>query len=97
MQKDPQSAEETDKYFHFAFGLMYDYGHGLRKNNDNAMREYVRAANLGHHGAFSNIGVKISLGEGVPMDDKLGCEYFAKAAEADDIGGNHILFFVDIL
>ena len=55
----------------FLAGMMYDIGHDVAQNHGEALRWYLKAAQLGHVGAVGaqyNLGAAYYLGYGVAQD-----------------------------
>ena len=63
---------------------MYGEGLGVPQDYAEAVRWYRMAAEQGHTGAQSNLGVMYAKGEGVPQDDVLAHMWFNLAAAAGE-------------
>lgn len=56
-----------------------------------ARRHYERAAELGHAGAMTNLGLIHSNGLGIKRDQRLATEWFERGSRAGDPGGTYNL------
>jgi TPR repeat protein len=62
---------------------MYYKGEGVTKSIEKAIELLTQAANQGHAGAQSNLGVRHVKGEGVDQSNELAREWWIKAAVQD--------------
>ena len=62
-------------------GNLYDHGHGVLKNHEEAARWYRRAAEQGNAPAQYNLGLMYSKGKGVPKDYIESVRWYRLAAE----------------
>ena len=69
-----ESAEQGDAAAQYNLGVRYDTvryytGAGVPRDDAEAVRWYRLAADQGHAGAQSHLGLKYEYGQGVPQDD----------------------------
>jgi len=68
-----------------------DGRHGFEQDYTKALEYWHRASELGHAGAYYNIGVAHSRGDGVEEDNKKAIHYYELAAIRGDINARHAL------
>jgi TPR repeat protein len=61
-------------------GWMYEHGHGVAQDDEQAARWYREAADQGVADSQYNLGVLYANGRGVPRDDKEAVFWYRKAA-----------------
>ena len=66
-------------------------GQGVAKDERQAVRLFLKAAEQGNVDAQFNVGAMYFSGRGVPIDDQLGKIWLGKAAEQGDAGAQHLL------
>ena len=64
----------------YSLGIMYDFGHGVVKDGQQATAWYRRAADQGHADAQYDLGVSYAKGEGVPRNDSMAYFWFLLAS-----------------
>ncbi len=69
LDKIREKAEQGDAESQFQFGGMYALGEDVPKNDKEAVKWYLNAANQGHPKAQYNLAVMYSRGIGVVKDD----------------------------
>jgi TPR repeat protein len=74
-------AEQGDGRAQSLLGLIYYNGHGVRRDEREAMKWFRRAADQGDAAAQLQIGVMYSGGRGVPQDYSEAASWYQKAAE----------------
>lgn len=80
-----QLIQAAQTYSQFALGRLYESGKGVPQDLQEAVRWYVRAADLGYDRAQLRLGRLFRDGaEGVPQNGQLAEQYFKKAGD----GGN---------
>ena len=65
---------------------MYDKGHGVPQNYNQAVHWYKKAAEQGDASAQNNLGIMYAKGQGVPTDDVQAYAWLAVSA----VNGNQI-------
>ncbi len=70
-----------DRYAHYVIGNYYAEGFGTAKNEDEAMRQYLLAAEQGVGQAQAILGRAHFRGEGVPKDVMAALTWSLRAAE----------------
>ena len=68
---------------------MYHKGEGLEKDNQEAMKWFLKAAEHGHARAQNAIGRMYNFGEGVKQDYQEAMKWYLKAAEQGDAHAQH--------
>jgi len=71
---------------HYADGL-----HGLPKNQDKRLELWHQAGELGHSGAYYNIGNAYMIGKGVQRDMEQARQFWEKAAMLGHVGARRNL------
>ena len=66
-------------------------GRGVPQDDGEALRWYRLAADQGHAGAQSNLGLTYANGRGVPQDDDEAARWFRLAADQGHAGGQYTL------
>jgi TPR repeat protein len=66
-------------------GNLYYFGHGVAKDNDQAVFWYRKAAEQGDKGGEANLGQAYLRGEGVAKDEAVGEAWIRKAADHGDL------------
>ena len=74
-------AEQGDVEAQFALGAMYNYGKGVPKDYQLAVKWYKLAAEQGDAESQNLLGLMYDLGNGVPQDYQLAIKWFRRAAE----------------
>lgn len=68
----------------FYLGLMYSHGLGVARDQKEAAKWYLKAAELGHGRAQFIVGLKYDRGQGFVRDYKEAVKWYRKAAELGD-------------
>jgi len=68
---------------------------GLPQDNDKAIELWHRAADLGHAGAYFNVGCSYDGGLGVKQDEKKAIHYWELAAIGGDVYARHNLGVIE--
>tara|TARA_B100001123_G_scaffold451141_1_gene627540 strand:+ start:50493 stop:51167 length:675 start_codon:yes stop_codon:yes gene_type:complete len=76
-----QLAEQGNVEAQMSLGTIYQFGDGVRQDQTEAFKWYLRAAKRGDPRAQSNIGSMYSTGEGVPRDYAKSVQWYRKAAK----------------
>ncbi|GAB5354418.1 hypothetical protein AAMO2058_000117300 [Amorphochlora amoebiformis] len=78
----------SDPESQYAVGMKFFQGkeEGIKQDYQQALVWWTKAANQGHPGALTNIGVMHFRGLGVPKDEKTAAGYYQKAAKQNDAG-----------
>ena len=76
-----QLAARNDGYAHYVIGNYYAEGFGTTRNKDEALRQYLLAAELGVGQAQAIVGRAYFNGEGVPRDSLAAQNWSLRAAE----------------
>jgi uncharacterized protein len=66
---------------------MYEKGEGVQRDDSEALRWCVAAAEQGHAGSQNNLGVRYETGEGVTKDIVQAFRWYSKAAANGDSNG----------
>jgi TPR repeat protein len=74
------SAEAGDASAQFNLGKAYEYGNGVLKNDESAVKWYRKAADQGNPDAENRLGVMYRLGQGVSRDKEEAVRWYHKAA-----------------
>ncbi len=75
-------ADSGDPEAQFAIGRMHGWGHGVKKNNVEAVFWFRMAARQGHKEAQASLAKRYISGmSGVPQDYALAAKWYRKAAE----------------
>ncbi len=89
-ESDLQSAggrdQDEDAETQFHLGLMFSNREGEAQDPAQAVRCYLKAANLNHPLAQFNLGLMYAKGEGVAQNDGEAIIWIRKAAEQGDAG-----------
>ncbi len=75
-------AEEGNAAAQKTLGLMYEYGRGVAKDENEAIGWYTKAALQGDAVLQHDLGVKYFLGQGVPQDYKGAAKWWRMAGDA---------------
>ncbi len=89
-------AEQGDAEAQKMLGILYDYGHGIRADADEAMRWYLLAANQGHPAVQYQVGAKYFHGDGVNKDIEAAARWWELAASGGQVDAQFnlgILYF----
>ena len=83
---------DNDSHAMFNLGCNYDYGEfGLPQNRAKGLEFWHRASELGHSGAYYNVGYGYHVGNGVERDLKKAQHYWELAAMGgDDTARNNL-------
>ena len=65
----------------FVLGWCYEQGRGVKRDLDEAMRWYTKAAKQGFAAAENNLGFLYSVGVGVPADTVVALRWYCRAAQ----------------
>jgi hypothetical protein len=79
-------AQQGHPVAQFNLGVKYDFGQGVQKDSEHAVRWYRLAAAQGHGGAQFNLGGMYFEGLGVPRDLVRATMWFTLSAEAGVAG-----------
>lgn len=74
-------AEQGNAESQYRLGRLFETGHGVPRNDGEAVEWYRRAAEQGHASAQYRLGAQYVLGDGVPQDGDEGAMWFRRAAE----------------
>ncbi|WP_264769424.1 Dot/Icm type IV secretion system effector CoxTRP1 [Coxiella burnetii] len=66
---------------YYLIGFLYQGGRGIKRNDEEAVRWYCKAAEAGLPAAMQSLGVAYSEGLGVVRNDKEAFDWFRRAAE----------------
>ena len=84
--------EMNDAYALSDFGAFYAEGqYGLPQNYNKALELWHRAGELGHSGAYFNIGTSYEDGRGVGRDEQKANYYYELGAMVGDVNARHKL------
>lgn len=75
-------AEQGDSQAQVTLGIMYDFGHGVRKDAVEAIRWYIKAAEQGIPFVQHDVGVKYFQGQGVEQDYLKAAYWWEQSANA---------------
>lgn len=75
-------AEQGDSDAQVTLGLMYDYGHGVNRDQTTAIKWYTKAAEQGIPVVQHDLGVKYFQGNGVTQDYAKAADWWEQAANA---------------
>jgi len=76
------SRSESDSWGHYMLGYLYQHGHGVDLDLDEAFRLYTLGAELGHAAAQHALAVSYINGQGVTKNPELGLLKWEKLASA---------------
>lgn len=79
-----QLADQGDDNAQYNLGIMYFEGHGVPKNDAEAVKWYRLAANQGNAAAQYNLGVIYAEGYGVPQDYAEAAKLYRLSADQGD-------------
>ena len=71
----------------FYYGVCYDFGYGIPKDEETAFEWYLRSAQQGYADAMGNVGFDYHYGSGTQQDYHKALEWYQKAAENGDAHG----------
>jgi tetratricopeptide (TPR) repeat protein len=80
-----------DKEVQCFMGHLYGSGHGVLKNEYEAVKWYRKAAEQGHRGAQVFLGVRYANGQGVVKDEYQAIKWFRKAADLGNVFSSYKL------
>ena len=86
-----QAAEEGDPSAQYELGSKYDWGWGVAKDHQEAVKWYRLAAEQGNVGAQRSLGFKYALGQGVWEDDREAVKWWRLAAKQGDASAQSML------
>lgn len=66
-------------------GIMYDYGHGVQANSENALKWYLRSAEQGHPAVQYQVGAKYFRGDGVKQNYQEAARWWEMAANGGQV------------
>ena len=75
------AASRGNAYAQYNLGIIYDYGHGVAKDQAEAVRWYRKAAVQGNADGQTNLGTSYFNGQGVEKDHATAVYWYRKAAE----------------
>ena len=78
-------AEEGDPEAQKIMGIMYDYGHGVPKDQAEALNWYLRAAEQGNPDVQYHVGAKYFHGEGAAQDYAAAAKWWELAANGGQV------------
>lgn len=87
-------AQAGDADAQHALGMMSEYGHGVSRDDEEAARWYLKAAEQEHAEAQYRLGVLHDNGWGVALDDSLAVEWYGRAAQLGHTFAQHDLAFM---
>jgi uncharacterized protein len=86
-----KSAEQGNAEAECRLGTGYDYGVGLEKNSEEAVKWYRKSADQNFVQAYWRLGCCYDWAGGVPIDHAEAVKWYLKAAES-----NHLVAFEDL-
>lgn len=87
-----KEAEDGAASAQYELGNKYDWGWGVPKDHEKAVKWYRLAAEQGNAEAQRSLGFKYALGEGVwRKDDREAVKWWRKAAERGDLAAQYLL------
>ena len=87
-------AQDGDRDAQQALGMVYEYGHGLGRDDAQAVHWYLRAAAQGHPEALYRLGVFYDNGWGGARVDGLAVDFYERAAQLGHAFAQHDLAFM---
>lgn len=75
-------AEEGNSQAQVTLGIMYDYGHGVKRDPGEALKWYIKAAKQGIPVVQHDVGVKYFQGAGVERDYLEAAKWWEQSANA---------------
>ena len=78
-------AKQGDVNAQYNLGTMYQYGQGVTRNHQTAVKWYTLAAEQGDTYAQSNLGSMYQFGQGVTQNDKTAVKWYTLAAEQGNV------------
>jgi len=75
-----QLAEQGDGEAQFSLGLMYDTGNQVKRNPEQAVHWFIKAAAAGIAGACLYLGMKYAFGAGINQNRNKALHWYKKAA-----------------
>ena len=84
-------AEKGHADSQFNLGFAYAHGHGVPKDEPEAVKWYRKAAEQGHADSQHNLGFAYVNGHGVPKDEAEAAKWYLKAAEQGNAVSQHNL------
>ena len=88
------AAEQGDAKAENYLGRMYSDGHGVQRDDQQAVQWYLKAAEQGHSGGQESLGGMYKNGYGVGKDYQKAVEWYRKAAEQGDALGQFNLGYM---
>ena len=76
------AADQGTPIAQFYLGMMYEGGHGVKKDTTQAVQWYRKAADLGFGKAQFNLALMYRAGDGVTKDDHVASEWYRKAGSS---------------
>ncbi len=86
-----EAAERGDAVAQYNLGAKYANGHGVEKNEREAVAWYRKAAEQGHAGAQNNLGAMYAEGRGIEKNEREAVAWFRSAAEQGYAGAQYNL------
>ena len=86
-----QRADEGSPEAQYDLGWRYSAGHGVPKNDVEALKWLRKAADQGHPKSQNILGLMYAVGHGVPQDDVEAAKWFRKAADQGLAQAQHSL------
>ncbi len=77
-------AEQGDKTYQFAVGIIYGEGHGVPIDEEEAVTWFTKAAKQGHLDAQFNVGMAYFMSKGTFKNHMKALHWFTLAAEQGD-------------
>jgi len=78
-------AKQGDVNAQYNLGTIYQYGQGVTRNHQTAVKWYTLAAEQGDTYAQSNLGSMYQFGQGVTQNDKTAVKWYTLAAEQGNV------------
>jgi len=95
-ERTMKRVEANDPIAIHNLGVYYrDGARGYPQNHTKALEFWHRAAELGHAGAYNNIGYNYNNGEGVEIDNKKARYYYEQAAMGGSVNARHNLGYME--
>ena len=79
----------------YNFGLMFEYGHGVKQDYSTAKKWYTKAAEQGFAQAQCSLGIMYHHGRGVDKSIQTAVDWYKKAADRGDANASFNLSVLD--
>jgi len=88
------SSDNIDPEIERDLGWMYEYGCGVKQDDEQAVFWYRKSAEQGHASGQNNLGLMYANGRGVKQDDEQAVFWYRKSAEQGHASGQNNLGFM---